>query len=314
MQSLMRSPVPARGMPQQASLIALTNSWSRAHGKTCDDAFRSQRRNTTILCVRKDNKVVMCGDGLVTAGHYKVKPNALKVRTIGKGKNLCMTGFAGGTADCLALLERLEMKLEEYPGQLVRASVELAKAWRLDKMLRQLNATVIVANAEATLELTGNGDCFEPHDGVLGIGSGGAFATAAARALVESGVALDAREIAVRACTIASDLDTATNARFTIEEIDVTKLSPAAASEENAPGGTDGTESQEDGEKATATSATASASSGGQPNMGRASSTLPLSSATVGTGLYPRGSVEDFCGRYCRGVPELNQKDAIMTL
>ncbi|CAD7956115.1 unnamed protein product [Amoebophrya sp. A120] len=219
---------------QRDQLTASTSSSSSRRCAASRSNFQ-QLRTTTILCVRKDNKVVMCGDGLVTAGHYKVKPNALKVRTVGKGKNLCITGFAGGTADCLALLERLEMKLEEYPGQLVRASVELAKAWRLDKMLRQLNATVVVANAEATLELTGNGDCFEPHDGVLGIGSGGAFATAAARALMEAGVALSAREIGLRAMQIAADLDTATNSRFTVEEIDIEENSTTAASAENEP-------------------------------------------------------------------------------
>lgn len=111
------------------------------------------------------------------------------------------------------------MKLEEYPGQLVRASVELAKAWRMDKMMRQLNATVLVANQDAILELTGNGDCFEPADGVIGIGSGGAFASAAARAFVESGVELSAREICLKSCQIASDMDTASNNRFVVEEV-----------------------------------------------------------------------------------------------
>lgn len=193
-----------------------------------------QTRNTTILCVRKEGKVALVGDGLVTQGNYKVKPNALKVRTIGKDKNMVLCGFAGVTADCLALLERLEMKLEEYPGQLVRASVELAKNWRLDKMMRQLNATVVVANGDAILELTGNGDCFEPHDGVLGIGSGGAFASAAARAFVESGTSLSAREIALKSCQIASDMDTATNNRFVIEEMECN--SPSGSSETDTSG------------------------------------------------------------------------------
>lgn len=180
-----------------------------------------QTRNTTILCVRKDGMVAMAGDGLVTQGNYKVKPNALKVRTIGKDKNRVICGFAGVTADCLALLERLELKCEEYPGQLTRAAVELAKLWRMDKMMRQLNGTVVIANGDAILELTGNGDCFEPHDGVLGIGSGGAFASAAARAFIESGTPMSAREIVLKSCTIASDMDTATNSKFVIEEMEV---------------------------------------------------------------------------------------------
>lgn len=177
----------------------------------------------------------MVGDGLVTQGNYKVKPNALKVRTIGKDNNMVIVGFAGVTADCLALLERLEMKLEEYPGQLVRASVELAKAWRMDKMMRQLNATVVVCNADATLELTGNGDCFEPADGILGIGSGGAFASAAARALLESEATYDAKEIALRSMTIAANMDTASNHNFTVEEIDCEAMAPGTASKENTP-------------------------------------------------------------------------------
>lgn len=199
-----------------------SSSFSALNNTGIYHSFKSQQqtRNTTILCVRKNGKVAMAGDGLVTQGNYKVKPNALKVRTIGKGKNLVMCGFAGVTADCLALLERLELKLEEYPGQLVRASVELAKNWRMDKMMRQLNATVLVANGDAVLELTGNGDCFEPHDGVVGIGSGGAFASAAARAFVESGADLSAKDIVLKSMTIASDMDTASNNRFVLEEMD----------------------------------------------------------------------------------------------
>lgn len=193
-----------------------------APGRTASVSWMSlqQSRNTTILCVRKHGKVAMAGDGLVTQGNYKVKPNALKVRTLGKDKNMVIVGFAGVTADCLALLERLEMKLEEYPGQLVRACVELAKNWRMDKMMRQLNATVLVANGDAILELTGNGDCFEPHDGVVGIGSGGAFASAAARAFVESGVELSAKDIVLKSMTIASDMDTASNNKFVCHELD----------------------------------------------------------------------------------------------
>ncbi|KAJ1423377.1 nucleophile aminohydrolase [Ochromonadaceae sp. CCMP2298] len=130
-------------------------------------------RNTTILCVRKDGRVVMAGDGQVSMGSTVVKGNAKKVRKIGED---ILVGFAGSTADALTLLERLEKKLEEHPGQLMRACVELAKAWRSDKYLRRLEATLLVADAKNSFELTGNGDVLEPPVGALAIGSGGNFA------------------------------------------------------------------------------------------------------------------------------------------
>ena len=130
-------------------------------------------RNTTILCVRKDGKVVMAGDGQVSLGSSVVKGTAKKVRRLNEN---ILVGFAGSTADALTLLERLERKLEEYPGQLMRACVELAKAWRSDKYLRRLEATMIVADAHHSFELTGNGDVLEPDHGAIGIGSGGSYA------------------------------------------------------------------------------------------------------------------------------------------
>merc|ERR1719160_747123 len=142
------------------------------------------RRNTTILCVRKGGKAVLAGDGQVTMGSLKIKPNAKKVRRIGANGSV-VAGFAGTTADCMSLLDRLEGKLEEYPGQLLRSCVELAKAWRTDRYLRHLQAQMIVADKEISLEISGNGDVLEPHTGVLAIGSGGPFAGAAAKALMD---------------------------------------------------------------------------------------------------------------------------------
>merc|ERR1719160_2127274 len=142
------------------------------------------RRNTTILCVRKGGKAVLAGDGQVTMGSLKIKPNAKKVRRIGANGSV-VAGFAGTTADCMSLMDRLEGKLEEYPGQLLRSCVELAKSWRLDRAIRHLQATMIVADENLSLEITGSGDVLEPNDGVIGIGSGGPFATAAARALMD---------------------------------------------------------------------------------------------------------------------------------
>jgi len=138
-------------------------------------SFHSTPRHaTTILCVRKDSKVVLIGDGQVSQGNTVCKPNAKKVRRIGKD---VLVGFAGSTADAFTLLERLEEKLEEHPGQLTRACVDLAKAWRTDKYLRRLEAVLLVCDKDVSFELTGNGDVLEPKDGVMGVGSGGLFAT-----------------------------------------------------------------------------------------------------------------------------------------
>jgi ATP-dependent HslUV protease subunit HslV len=171
---------------------------------------------TTILCVRRNDKVAMAGDGQVSLGNTVVKGNARKVRRIGSGG--VIAGFAGATADAFTLLERLETKLERFPNQLERACVELAKDWRTDRYLRRLEAMMIVADAERSLTLTGNGDVLEPSDGVVAIGSGGNFALAAARALmtVED---LNAEEIARRAMKIAADICIYTNENLIVETI-----------------------------------------------------------------------------------------------
>ncbi len=172
---------------------------------------------TTILSVRKGRRVVMAGDGQVSLGATIVKANARKVRRLGGGRILA--GFAGSTADAFTLLERLEAKLERHPGQLLRACVELAKDWRTDRYLRRLEAMMAVADAESSLVLTGAGDVLEPEAGLIGIGSGGTFALAAARALLEV-PALDAEEIARRAMRIAAEICVYTNHELTLEVLD----------------------------------------------------------------------------------------------
>ena len=171
---------------------------------------------TTILSVRKNGKVVIAGDGQVSMGQTVMKPNARKVRRLGDGS--VIGGFAGATADAFTLFERLEAKLERANGQLMRAAVELAKDWRTDKYLRNLEAMMIVADKETTLILTGNGDVLEPLAGVAAIGSGGNFALAAARALVE--YEGDAETICRKAMGIAADLCVYTNDQLTIEAMD----------------------------------------------------------------------------------------------
>src|SRR5207247_7785656 len=171
---------------------------------------------TTILSVRKGNQVVVAGDGQVTFGATVMKSNAKKVRRLGKGE--VIAGFAGATADALTLFERLEAKLEQHPGQLARACVELAKDWRTDRYLRRLEAMMAVADKQVSLVLTGVGDVLEPEDGLIGIGSGGNFALAAARALIAID-GLAAEEIAQRAMAIAADLCIHTNRNITIETL-----------------------------------------------------------------------------------------------
>src|SRR6266705_992063 len=170
---------------------------------------------TTILTVRKGGKVVIGGDGQVSIGQTVIKSNAKKVRKLGKGD--VIGGFAGATADAFTLFERLESKLEQYPGQLTRAAVELAKDWRTDRYLRRLEAMMIVADRETTLVLTGTGDVLEPDAGVMGIGSGGNYALAAARALLDGD--LDAEAIVKKAMAIAADICVYTNRNVTIESI-----------------------------------------------------------------------------------------------
>jgi len=172
-------------------------------------------RGTTILAVRKGPDVVIAGDGQVSFGNTVIKANAKKVRRLGAN---VIAGFAGATADAFALFERLEGKLEKHPGQLARACVELAKDWRTDRYLRRLEAMMAVADLQVSLVLTGNGDVLEPEDGLIGIGSGGPYALAAARALIDQ-PGLDAEAIARRAMGIAADICVFTNRNLTLEKL-----------------------------------------------------------------------------------------------
>ncbi|MBT3658565.1 MAG: ATP-dependent protease subunit HslV [Rhodospirillaceae bacterium] len=171
---------------------------------------------TTIVSVRKNNGVVIAGDGQVSLGDTVIKGSAKKVRRLSDGS--VIAGFAGATADAFTLFERLEGKLEQYPGQLTRASVELAKDWRTDRYLRRLEAMMVVADKDVSLVLTGTGDVLEPDDGVIGIGSGGNYALAAARALVDR-EDMDAETIARKAMAIAADICVYTNTQVTVESL-----------------------------------------------------------------------------------------------
>jgi ATP-dependent HslUV protease, peptidase subunit HslV len=171
---------------------------------------------TTIITVRKGGKVVMAGDGQVSLGQTIMKSNARKVRRLAKGE--VIAGFAGATADAFTLLERLDTKLEQYPGQLMRACVELAKDWRTDKYLRRLEAMMLVADKSITLAVTGQGDVLEPEHGTMAIGSGGNYAFAAARAMMDSDKS--AEEVARRAMEIAGDICVYTNGNIVIETLD----------------------------------------------------------------------------------------------
>ena len=171
---------------------------------------------TTILTVRKGGRVVIAGDGQVSLGQTVIKSNARKVRRLGRGD--VIGGFAGATADAFTLFERLEAKLEQYPGQLTRAAVELAKDWRTDRYLRRLEAMMLVADKETTLVLTGTGDVLEPENYVMGIGSGGNYALAAARALLDQ--PLDAEAIARKAMAIAAGICVYTNTNIVVESLE----------------------------------------------------------------------------------------------
>lgn len=176
-----------------------------------------QYRGTTILSVRCQGKVVVGGDGQVSLGNTVMKGNARKVRRLHHDR--VIAGFAGGTADAFTLFERFEGKLEQHRGNLVRAAVELAKDWRTDRMLRRLEALLAVADKEASLIITGNGDVIEPENDIIAIGSGGPFAQSAATALLEN-TELSAREIVEKGLRIASDICIYTNQNLTIEELD----------------------------------------------------------------------------------------------
>ncbi|MBX9683636.1 MAG: ATP-dependent protease subunit HslV [Hyphomicrobium sp.] len=182
---------------------------------TPPNAADSSWHATTILTVRKGGVVVIAGDGQVSLGQTIIKSNAKKVRRLGRGD--VIGGFAGATADAFTLFERLEAKLEQHPGQLQRAAVELAKDWRTDRYLRRLEAMMIVADREVTLVLTGNGDVLEPEKHVMGIGSGGNYALAAARALFEQ--PLDAETIARKAMAIAAEICVYTNTNVVVETL-----------------------------------------------------------------------------------------------
>ena len=176
-----------------------------------------QYDGTTIVSVRRGNKVVVGGDGQVSQGNTVMKGNARKVRRLYKDQ--VIAGFAGGTADAFTLFERFEEQLEKHHGKLVRASVELAKLWRTERSLRRLEALLIVADKDASLIITGNGDVIEPEEGIMAIGSGGTFAMAAARALLHN-TDLDAADIVRKSLTIAADICVYTNHNHTSEELE----------------------------------------------------------------------------------------------
>ncbi|MEP3423046.1 MAG: ATP-dependent protease subunit HslV [Erythrobacter sp.] len=187
-----------------------------AHSTSHSSHGLIQWHGTTIIGVKRGDQTVIAGDGQVSMGNTVMKPNARKVRRIGDGGKV-IAGFAGATADAFTLFERLERKLEQYSGQLLRASVELAKDWRTDKYLRNLEALMIVADDECLLVLTGNGDVLEPEGGIAAIGSGGNYALAAARAL--SDYEEDAEQIARKAMAVAADICVFTNGNLTVETV-----------------------------------------------------------------------------------------------
>lgn len=193
--------------------IQITDAFQKENIMASDTAIW---HGTTILSVRKGNSVIVAGDGQVTLGQQVIKSNARKVRQLSGGA--VIAGFAGATADAFTLFERLEAKLEQHPGQLTRACVELAKDWRTDRYLRRLEAMMAVADKETSLVLTGTGDVLEPEDGLIGIGSGGSYALSAARALIDL-EDMDAEKIARKAMGIAADICVYTNNSLVIESL-----------------------------------------------------------------------------------------------
>ena len=177
-----------------------------------------QYRGTTIVSVRRGNKVVIGGDGQVSQGNTVMKGNARKVRRLYKDQ--VIAGFAGGTADAFTLFERFEEQLEKHHGKLVRAAVELAKLWRTERSLRRLEALLVVADQESSLIITGNGDVIEPEDSIMAIGSGGPYAQSAAKALLQNSD-LNAREIVEKSLAIAADICVYTNNNLTVEELTI---------------------------------------------------------------------------------------------
>jgi ATP-dependent HslUV protease subunit HslV len=196
--------------------IAFLEDSSLGSKKGIASTERVRVRSTTVICVRRDGQVVMAADGQVTMGDHVLKHSARKIRRLYQDKILA--GFAGSTADAFSLFSRFETKLEQYAGNLNRAAVELAKDWRTDKMLRNLEALLVVADTEQTFLISGSGDVIDPDAQIAAIGSGGSYATAAARALLEN-TNLNAREIAEKAMKIAGEICIYTNDRITIEEL-----------------------------------------------------------------------------------------------
>ena len=181
--------------------------------------IKNKINSTTIIGIRKNNQIVIAGDGQASLGNTIIKSTVKKVRRVGSDESL-IAGFAGSTADAFALFERLESKLEQHTNQLKRACVELAKEWRTDKYLRRLEAMMIVADKKISLLLSGTGDVIEPDDGVLGIGSGGPYAVSAAKALVNN-TELSAEEVAIKSLNIAADICVYTNHNIVVEKIEV---------------------------------------------------------------------------------------------
>ena len=198
----------------RANILRKTRSATAAH--PLDLGQRRRVRSTTVLCVRRGDAVVMAADGQVTLGGTIMKHSAKKIRRLYQEKVLA--GFAGSTADAFSLFGRFETKLEQYGGNLGRSAVELAKDWRTDKMLRHLEALLIVSDLSATFVVSGNGDVIEPDEGIVAIGSGGSYALASARALIEN-TELSAREIAEKSLKIAGQICIYTNDQVTIEEL-----------------------------------------------------------------------------------------------
>lgn len=208
---------PSFSRPPKSSVTtkaAATTTTSLAHPLDLGEGRRI--RSTTVICVRRGDSVVMAADGQVSIGATVMKGSAKKIRRLYQDKVLA--GFAGSTADAFSLFARFEVKLEQYAGNLGRAAVELAKDWRTDKMLRQLEALLIVADPKQTFLLSGNGDVIDPDEGIATIGSGGSYALASARALMEN-TNLSAREIAVKSLKIAGQICIYTNDQMTIEEL-----------------------------------------------------------------------------------------------
>jgi ATP-dependent HslUV protease, peptidase subunit HslV len=195
---------------------ALSPSPRTRTAKSSPDGKRPRIRSTTVLCVRRDGSVVMAADGQVTLGESVIKHSARKIRRLYQDKILA--GFAGSTADAFSLFSRFEAKLEQYAGNLGRSAVELAKEWRTDKMLRNLEALLVVSDTKQTFLISGSGDVIEPDEGIAAIGSGGSFALAAARALMEN-TNMPARDIAEKSLRIAGQICIYTNDQITIEEL-----------------------------------------------------------------------------------------------